>query len=93
MLWGQFIKVSTDHTNLMRDALCLTLDQVYQWRLILEQFGPNIVYINGIHSIVADTISRLEYDPSVNRTAESYYMVKVKSICSQRQNWMAVSKH
>ncbi len=33
MLWGQQIKVFTDHANLMRDALGLTLDQVYQWRL------------------------------------------------------------
>ncbi len=32
MLWGQNIKVFTDHANLMRDALGLTLDQVYQWR-------------------------------------------------------------
>ncbi len=30
MLWGQHIKVFTDHTNLMRNALGLTLDQVYQ---------------------------------------------------------------
>jgi hypothetical protein len=30
MLWGQQIKVFTDHANLMRDALGLTLDRVYQ---------------------------------------------------------------
>ncbi len=30
MLWGQQIKVFTDHANLMRDALGLTSDQVYQ---------------------------------------------------------------
>ncbi len=29
MLWGQNIKVFTDHANLMRDALGLTSDQVY----------------------------------------------------------------
>ncbi len=29
MLWGQNINVFTDHTNLMRDALGLTLDWVY----------------------------------------------------------------
>ncbi len=29
MLWGQNIKVFTDHANLMRDALGLILDQVY----------------------------------------------------------------
>jgi hypothetical protein len=62
----------------MRDALGLTLDQVYRWWLLLEEYGPKIVYIKGIHNTVADAISRLEYDPSVNRTAESYLMTKVK---------------
>ena len=79
----------------MRDALGLTSDQVYRWRLLLEEYGPKIVYIKGIHNTVADAISRLEYDPSVNRTAESYLMTKVKgnSTSVQRQNWLAVSKH
>ncbi len=94
MLWGESIKVYTDHANLMRDALDLTSDQVYQWRLLLEKSRPKIVYIKVIHDTVADEISWLEYDPIVNQTAESYFMTKVKSSkCSQRQNWMAVSKH
>ncbi len=50
MLWGQNIKVFTDHANLMRDALGLTLDQVYQWRLLLEEYGPKIIHIKGIHN-------------------------------------------
>jgi hypothetical protein len=44
MLWGQNIKVFTDHTNIIRDALGFTLDRVYQWRLLLEEYGPKIVY-------------------------------------------------
>ncbi len=28
MLWGQSIKVYTDHANLIRDALCMTSDRV-----------------------------------------------------------------
>jgi hypothetical protein len=35
---------------------------VYQWRLLLEEYGPEIVYIKGIHKTVADAISQLEYD-------------------------------
>jgi hypothetical protein len=66
MLWGHNIKVFTDHANLMRDALGFTLDSVYQWRLFLEEYGPDINYIKGIHNTIADTISWLEYDPSVN---------------------------
>ncbi len=43
MLWGQRIMVYTDHKNLTRDALGLTSDRVHQWRLILEEYGPEIV--------------------------------------------------
>jgi hypothetical protein len=66
MLWGQNIKVFNDHANLMRDALGLTLNQVYQWRLLLEEYGPKIVYIKGIHNTMADAVLWLEYDPSVD---------------------------
>ena len=57
MLWGQRIKIYTDHQNLVRDALGMTSDRVYRWRLILEEYGPEIVYIKGIHNTVADAIS------------------------------------
>ncbi len=63
MLWGQPVNVYTDHKNLMRDALGLTSDRVHQWRLLLEEYGPEIVYIKGIHNTVADAISRLEMTP------------------------------
>jgi hypothetical protein len=92
MLWGQHIKEFTDHTNLIRDALGLILDQVYQWRLLLEEYGPKIVSIKGIHNTVADAVLRLEYDPSVNRTAESFHRTTVRNNSSQRQCWMTVSK-
>jgi hypothetical protein len=57
MLWGQVIKVYTDHKNLTRDTLGFTSDRVYRWRLLLEEFAPEIVYIKGIHNSVADAIS------------------------------------
>ncbi len=92
MLWDQQIKLFTDHANLTRDALGLTLDQVYQWRLLLEEYGPKIVYIKGIHNTMADTVSWLEYDPSVNKTAESFHTTKVRNRNHQRQCWMTVLK-
>jgi hypothetical protein len=66
MLWGQNIKVFTDHANLLRDALSLTSDRVYQWRLLLEEYGPEVIYMKGIHNTIADAVLQLEYDPSVN---------------------------
>jgi hypothetical protein len=79
MLWGQRIKVYTDHKNLIQDALGLTSDRVYRWRLLLEEYGPEIVYIKGIHNTVADAISRLDFTP-------------VKTSCN-RQSWMTLTKH
>jgi hypothetical protein len=96
MIWGQSIKVFTDHTNLIRDALGITLNRGYRWRLLLEECRPEIFDIKGIHNTVADSISQLEYDPSITRTAESYHMTKVKkrsSNRSQKQSWVTVSKH
>ncbi len=96
MLWGQSIKVYTDHANLISDALGMTLDRVYQMRLLLEEYGPEIVYIKSIRNTIANAISWLEYDPSINQTAEKYHRTKVKkrsSKRSQRQSWMTVSKH
>eukprot|EP00804_Cyclotella_cryptica_P031091 CCRYP_015989-RA/>CCRYP_015989-RA protein AED:0.48 eAED:0.47 QI:0/0/0/1/0/0/2/0/133 len=39
MLWGQRLKVYTDHKNLIQDALGLTSDRVYRWRLLLESLA------------------------------------------------------
>ena len=66
MLWGQKIKVYTDHKNLIQDALGLTSNQVYWWQLLLEEYGPEIIHIEGIHNKVADAILRLNYCPVQN---------------------------
>ena len=81
MLWGQDIKIYTDHLNLTRDALGLTSDRVYRWRLILEEYGPEIVYIKGIHNTVADAISRLDFAPA-----------PAKSKVEMQQTWMTFTK-
>ncbi len=68
MLWGQDIKVFTDHKNLTRDALDLASDRVYGWRLLLKEYAAKTVYIKGIHDTVADAILRLNYNPKLNIT-------------------------
>ncbi len=45
MLWGQDIKVYTDHKNLTRDALCITSDRLYHWQLLLEEYATKIIYL------------------------------------------------
>ena len=68
----------TDHQNLVRDALGLTSDRVYRWRLVLEEYGPDIVYMPGVTNIVADGLSCLDYDQSVNtRTINVHLKIKL----------------
>ncbi len=59
---------------------------------MLEEYGPKIVFIKGIHNTVADAVSWLEYDPSVNQTAESFHTMKVRNNSHPSQCWMTVSK-
>jgi hypothetical protein len=67
---------------------------VYQWRLSLEEYGPKIVYIKGIHNTAADAVLQLEYDPSVNQTAECFNPTKVRNKQNhQSPNWMTVLKN
>jgi hypothetical protein len=93
MLWGQTIKVYTDHKNLTQDALGLTSDRVYHWQLLLEEFAPEIAYIKGIHNTVADAISQLDYNPEVNLTSKfNYSTFGIPAKGDTIVKWIAFSK-
>ena len=57
ILLGQKIVVHTDHKNLT--CKNFNTDRVMRWRLILEEYGPELRYIKGENNIVADALSRL----------------------------------
>ena len=82
MLWGQRIIVYTDHKNLIYNALGSTSNRVFRWRLLLEEYGPKIIYIKGELNTVADAISRLEFAPKKNPTLEE-----------AKQNWMILTNN
>ena len=62
ILLGQQIKVFTDHKNLIYKKF--NTERVMRWRLLLEEFSPEITYIKGPHNVVADALSRLELTPT-----------------------------
>jgi hypothetical protein len=94
MLWGQDVKVYIDHNNLTRDALGLTSDRVYCWRLLLEEYAPEIIHIKGIHNTVADTILRLESDLKLNKTNEyTNAMLGVEPEELSAQQWKSFVHH
>eukprot|EP00957_Ditylum_brightwellii_P097297 7410330-Ditylum_brightwellii.AAC.1 len=43
----------------MHDTVLLSSERVMQWRLLIEEFSPEIKYIKGIKNVVADTLGRL----------------------------------
>ena len=60
ILLGHKIKVFTDHKNLEYVNSTATSQRAMRWRVLLEEFGPQITYIKGVHNTVADEISRLD---------------------------------
>ncbi len=58
ILLGQKIVVHTDHKNLVYKHF--NTERVMRWRLLLEEYGPELQYIKGEKNIVADALSRLE---------------------------------
>jgi hypothetical protein len=56
----------TDHKNLSFDNF--TSDRVRHWRLIIEEYGPRIVYLPGSNNIIADALSCL---PTSDTTSQN----------------------
>ena len=59
----------TDHKNLT--CYNLTLQRVMRWRLVIEEFGIEIIYIKGTHNVAADALSRLPRDAPDDALNES----------------------
>ena len=57
ILLGHRIEVFTDHKNLVYKHF--NTERVMRWRLLIEEFGPQLTYIKGAHNVVADALSRL----------------------------------
>ena len=58
IVFEQQIKVFTDHKNLTYKKI--NTEQVMQWRLTLEEYNPELIYIQDSKNIAADALSRLD---------------------------------
>jgi hypothetical protein len=74
ILLGQKIRVYTDHKNLTYANF--NTDRVMRWRLILEEYGPELIYIKGTTNIVADALSRLTTTPPDNIVEPNLVMIR-----------------
>ncbi len=54
----------------------------------MEEYAPKIIYIKWIHNTVANSVSRLEYDPKLNKTNEyTHAMLGVQPEKLSMQQW------
>jgi len=58
MLLGQQIEVFTDDKNPVHKHF--NTERVVRWRLLLEEFGPELTHVKGTNNVVADALIRLE---------------------------------
>ena len=49
-----------------------------RWRLILEEYGPELIYTKGTTNIVADALSRLKTEPTTESIAEAKNFVNIR---------------
>ena len=58
IIFGYEINVFSDDNNLVYATTLSESQRVMLWKLILEEFGPNIQHISGVDNKVANTLSR-----------------------------------
>eukprot|EP00957_Ditylum_brightwellii_P141859 10807591-Ditylum_brightwellii.AAC.1 len=61
ILLGHNIVAFADEQKLTQDDLGYTSERVMRWQLLVEEFGPDIEYIEGKDNSVAAVISILNY--------------------------------
>jgi hypothetical protein len=76
---GQQIVVYTDHKNLT--CKNFNTEQVMRWRLLLEEYSPELKYIKGENKIVADALSRLKLNKN-----EPYKEMSIEQISALYAN-------
>jgi RNase H-like domain found in reverse transcriptase len=62
ILLGHIIWIYTDHKNLTFSNF--NTDHVRRWRLIVEEYGPEMIYFPGTKNVVADFLSHQPFAES-----------------------------
>ena len=70
ILLGQQIKLYTDHKNLTFTQF--NTERVLRWRMVLEEYGPELIYIKGQDNVVADALSRLDLIPDDESSSKEH---------------------
>ena len=71
MLLGQKLTIYTDHKNLTHEYSTHSCDRVLRQRLLIEEYGAELVYFPGNKNVVADALSRLPTNETVSDTVNN----------------------
>ena len=77
ILLGHKLIIYTDYKNLTCNIF--NTDRVLRWRIILEDYGPDIEYIKGENNIVAYRLSRITFNRTQETTQKSTYQKEIVS--------------
>ena len=80
MLYGHAIIVKTDHKNLTHQVSTHASDRILRQRLLLEEYGVDLQYIEGEKNIVADALSRLPTEELFVFEEENEFPLKLEVI-------------
>ena len=58
ILFGYKLIAHADHKNMVHKTF--NTKRVMRWRLLIEEFGPDLRYIKGKNNIIADVLSRMK---------------------------------
>ena len=59
ILLGYEIEIHTEHKNLVYKTLLISSDHVIHWWILIEEYGPQILYITGPNTVVVDVLSKI----------------------------------
>jgi len=62
MIYGYPIHIYSDHLNWTHDKTAIKNARVMRWRLLMQEYAPTIHYIQGGKNVVADALSRLDFE-------------------------------
>lgn len=74
ILLGNEIKVCTDHKNLTYSGTNFSSDRRLRQRLLIKEYGAELIFVASIKNVVTDGISRLDFETS-HETKEQCYLL------------------
>ena len=78
ILLGNVIRAHTDHKNLTYAGTNYNSDRRLRQRLLLEEYGVELIFVAGNINVVADGMSRLDFETCHKTKEECYHVTETE---------------